>query len=187
MFSCVFSLDNFLLKVLPKNSIFAVLWEEEGFTKDIFHDSVFKQGLGNVLQYTCYPTQVLIKGFVKSTDQQPSDYRPTNHQPFTHRSTDLIMITKRLGNSKTFISRNTNAARNVFRSICCLMNNICSQNLKCLQKNVVSHKTHTEALMLILKVLNITVSLLPLYFKFLLCAWKCLSLNAFSGYSNSLL
>lgn len=134
MFSRVFSLDNFLLKVLPKSSIFAVLWEEEGFTKDIFHDSVFKQGLGNVLQYTCYPTQVLIKGFVKSNNQQPSDYRATNHRPFTHRSIDLIMITKRLGNSKTFISRNTNAARNVFRSVCCLMNNICSQNLKCLQK-----------------------------------------------------
>ena len=129
MFWCVFSLDSFLVKVLPEKSIFAVLLEE-GFTKDIFHDSVFKQGLGNVLQYTCYPTQVLIKGFVKSTDQQPSDYRPTNHQPFTHRSTDLIMITKRLGNSKTFISRNTNAARNVFRSICCLMNFILLSRLE---------------------------------------------------------
>ena len=55
------------------------------------------------------------------TDQQPADYRPANHRP-----TDPIMITKRLSDSKKFISQNTNAARKVFRSINCLRNNICS-------------------------------------------------------------
>ena len=59
---------------------------------------------------------IFSKGSIKSTD-----HRPTHHRPLTHRSTDAIIILKRLENSKIFTLQNVNTAGEMYNHFRCVI------------------------------------------------------------------
>ena len=83
-------------------------------------------------------------------NQPTTDYLlndPPTHFSLTFRTTDPIIIFKRLANRKIFSSQNINRTGNIILVNFSFMNNICLHNFECQQKKTCFPKTNMENLM----------------------------------------